>query len=151
MNRKIWSQYSVLELKDLIRKSNLRGFEKMKRTELLDLMDKHSHRFKDVKPKDAPRYTHVSKSVPKGAAKTTKKSGYVKTGKPRGRPRKNAATTDRPTLKTPPKKESVWEPQTPLLTHTWEPHTPGMTYGNELTYGVALSTMLRGLKPLSKY
>ena len=126
MTRKIWSSYSRPELLKIIRESNLKGYDKMKVSELLDLMEKHSGRFSHIKAKEGKK---------KGAP----------TGRPRGRPKKNpTASTMRPTIKTPVSQQQEWVATTPLLVHRWQPQTPS------LTYGVKLAMTLQNLKARSK-
>ena len=140
MTRKIWSSYSRPELLKIIRESNLKGYDKMKVSELLDLMEKHSGRFSHIKAKEGKK---------KGAHKPKKagappKGPYKPTGRPRGRPKKNPPATMRPTIKTPVSQQQEWAATTPLLVHRWQPKTPS------LTYGVKLATTLQNLKIRSK-
>ena len=154
MTRKIWSTYSRPELLKIIRESNLKGYDKMKVSELLDLMEKHSGRFSHIKAKEGKK---------KGAHKPKKagappKGPYKPTGRPRGRPKKSPATPKtpamrsiysrnrgaRPTIVTPPQAQQEWAATTPLLVHKWTPQTPS------LTYGVKLAMTLQNLKARSK-
>ena len=140
MTRKIWSSYSRPELLKIIRESNLKGYDKMKVSELLDLMEKHSGRFSHIKAKEGKK---------KGAHKPKKagappKGPYKPTGRPRGRPKKNPPATMRPTIKTPVSQQQEWAATTPLLVHRWQPQTPS------LTYGVKLAMTLQNLKARSK-
>ena len=139
MTRAIWSTYSRPELLKIIRDSNLKGYDKMKRNELLDLMEKHAHRFSHVKAKEGRKKGAHAPKVP-GAPK---KGPYKPTGKPRGRPKKAPSTPktpamrSRPTLVAPPTSASPkWEPQTPLLVHRWQPQTPSIPYSRRLTASV---------------
>ena len=143
MSRKIWSSYSRPELLKIIRESNLKGYDKMKVSELLDLMEKHSGRFSHIKAKEGKK---------KGAHKPKKagappKGPYKPTGRPRGRPKKSPATPKTPatpTIVTPPQAQQEWVATTPLLVHRWQPQTPS------LTYGVKLAMTLQNLKARSK-
>ena len=141
MTRKIWSSYSRPELLKIIRESNLKGYDKMKVGELLDLMEKHKERFSHIKAKEGKKKGAHEPKKP-GAPK---KGPYKPTGRPRGRPKKNPlASTMRPTIKTPVSQQQEWVATTPLLIHRWTPQTPSMTYG------VKLATTLQNLKARSK-
>ena len=67
----ILNSYSVSELKKEISKTNIKGYSKMKKSEVIELMMKHKERFsylkmKEMKPKKSPvKKETVKKSEPK--------------------------------------------------------------------------------------
>ena len=67
----ILNSYSVSELKKEISKTNIKGYSKMKKSEVIELMMKYKERFsylkmKEMKPKKSPvKKETVKKSEPK--------------------------------------------------------------------------------------
>ena len=74
--REILNSHSVANLKKEISKTNIKGYSKLKKAGLVDLMLKHKDRFSHIKP------THKIRDIIKKYAKT-KDSKLVKKEKPK--------------------------------------------------------------------
>ncbi len=74
----ILQTYTSIELKKMISQSNIKGYSKLKKNELIDLMTKteHIHKFKDIKPKEKKSKSVATKAPvekPKPKAPAEKK------------------------------------------------------------------------------